>query len=191
MIYFPYVDLFILLHHYIPRVNGIWSFCTLGLMMAIAESVDSWVSEISQIGLCGSCYEGMWVIIKWEMLMYVYEMKYSLLYCCRWYTSIGEIWRRGVEERYVHAACAAILTGKHYSLLFGSLNRSVFVLIILWLGIWIYWTDIGVCTQDSIKEEVAEVKLPKKGKYRQRAHSNPLVDVHFDVPVSPDDVKWW
>ena len=49
-------------------------------------------------------------------------------------------------------------------------------------------TDNSACTQDSKDGLVA--KLPKKGKYRQRAHSNPLVDVHFDVPVSPNDVKW-
>eukprot|EP00889_Picochlorum_renovo_P002442 jgi/Picre1/29472/NNA_004860.t1 len=34
------------------------------------------------------------------------------------------------------------------------------------------------------------VKLPRKGKYRQRAHSNPLLDVHFDVPTKPSDVDW-
>lgn len=36
----------------------------------------------------------------------------------------------------------------------------------------------------------AIVKLPSKGKYRQRAHSNPLLDVHFDVPTKPSDVDW-
>lgn len=48
--------------------------------------------------------------------------------------------------------------------------------------------DDSACPQDS--KDGSVVKLPKKGKYRQRAHSNPLVDVHFDVPVSPNDVKW-
>lgn len=37
----------------------------------------------------------------------------------------------------------------------------------------------------------AQVKLPKKSKYRQRAHCNPLQDVHVDVPIGPDDVNWY
>lgn len=32
--------------------------------------------------------------------------------------------------------------------------------------------------------------LPKKAYYRQRAHSNPLVDAHFEVPLSPDHMNW-
>jgi tRNA (guanine-N7-)-methyltransferase len=31
-------------------------------------------------------------------------------------------------------------------------------------------------------------KLPRKRFYRARAHSNPLSDSHFPVPVSPDEV---
>ena len=36
----------------------------------------------------------------------------------------------------------------------------------------------------------SQVKLPKKAMYRQRAHSNPLVDAHFDIPLSPDHMNW-
>eukprot|EP00249_Psilotum_nudum_P017344 c26273_g1_i1 orf=526-1449(-) len=32
--------------------------------------------------------------------------------------------------------------------------------------------------------------LPRKRFYRARAHSNPLSDSHFPVPVSPDHVDW-
>lgn len=35
-----------------------------------------------------------------------------------------------------------------------------------------------------------EVKLPKKQLYRARAHSNPLNDQFFDVPLSPAHVNW-
>ncbi|VAI84626.1 unnamed protein product [Triticum turgidum subsp. durum] len=31
-------------------------------------------------------------------------------------------------------------------------------------------------------------KLPRKRFYRARAHSNPLSDSHFPIPISPDDV---
>ncbi|EFN55624.1 hypothetical protein CHLNCDRAFT_133785 [Chlorella variabilis] len=34
------------------------------------------------------------------------------------------------------------------------------------------------------------VKHPKKQMYRMRAHSNPLNDAHFPVPLSPDHVDW-
>ena len=32
--------------------------------------------------------------------------------------------------------------------------------------------------------------MPKKALYRQRAHSNPLIDAHFDIPLSPDHYNW-
>ncbi|KQK18811.1 tRNA (guanine-N(7)-)-methyltransferase [Brachypodium distachyon] len=32
-------------------------------------------------------------------------------------------------------------------------------------------------------------KLPRKRFYRARAHSNPLSDSHFPIPISPDDVE--
>ena len=35
-----------------------------------------------------------------------------------------------------------------------------------------------------------EVKAPRKTFYRQRAHSNPLNDATFPVPLSPDHVAW-
>lgn len=35
-----------------------------------------------------------------------------------------------------------------------------------------------------------QVKLPKKANYRQRAHCNPLTDVHFDIPTKPSQVDW-
>lgn len=31
-------------------------------------------------------------------------------------------------------------------------------------------------------------KLPRKRFYRARAHSNPLSDSHFPIPISPDEV---
>jgi len=33
-------------------------------------------------------------------------------------------------------------------------------------------------------------KLPQKKLYRQRAHSNPISDHHFDYPISPDLMDW-
>lgn len=36
----------------------------------------------------------------------------------------------------------------------------------------------------------SQVAMPRKALYRQRAHSNPLLDAHFDVPLSPNHVKW-
>lgn len=39
-------------------------------------------------------------------------------------------------------------------------------------------------------DEGKVVKLPRKGLYRQRAHSNPLTDVHYDVPTKPSDIDW-
>ncbi|KAG7668324.1 hypothetical protein KSW81_002216 [Nannochloris sp. 'desiccata'] len=41
-----------------------------------------------------------------------------------------------------------------------------------------------------VGDGIDEVKLPKKAKYRQRAHSNPLVDAHFDIPLNPDHMNW-
>ncbi|KAL6767248.1 hypothetical protein ACKKBG_A39205 [Auxenochlorella protothecoides x Auxenochlorella symbiontica] len=35
-----------------------------------------------------------------------------------------------------------------------------------------------------------DVKMPKKQLYRARAHSNPLNDQFFDVPLSPKHVNW-
>ena len=35
-----------------------------------------------------------------------------------------------------------------------------------------------------------EIVLPKKAMYRMRAHSNPLNDAHFPVPVGPDAYDW-
>ncbi|KAK2076074.1 hypothetical protein QBZ16_001410 [Prototheca wickerhamii] len=35
-----------------------------------------------------------------------------------------------------------------------------------------------------------EVKLPRKQLYRARAHSNPLNDQFFDVPLSPAEAPW-
>lgn len=37
---------------------------------------------------------------------------------------------------------------------------------------------------------VQEVKLPRKQLYRARAHSNPLNDQFFDVPLSPAEAPW-
>lgn len=34
------------------------------------------------------------------------------------------------------------------------------------------------------------VRLPQKKFYRQRAHSNPMTDHNFDVPVKPEDMDW-
>jgi tRNA (guanine-N7-)-methyltransferase len=34
------------------------------------------------------------------------------------------------------------------------------------------------------------VKLPKKQMYRMRAHSNPLNDATFPVPLNPDHFDW-
>ncbi|CAH2008189.1 unnamed protein product [Acanthoscelides obtectus] len=36
----------------------------------------------------------------------------------------------------------------------------------------------------------AEVSLPQKRYYRQRAHSNPIADHCFDYPASPDEMDW-
>eukprot|EP00729_Bicosta_minor_P004519 gene4519-5830_t len=36
----------------------------------------------------------------------------------------------------------------------------------------------------------AELDLPQKKFYRQRAHSNPLADHRFDVPLNPDVMDW-
>lgn len=33
-------------------------------------------------------------------------------------------------------------------------------------------------------------KLPRKKMYRARAHSNPLSDQIFDVPLNPEAVDW-
>ena len=44
------------------------------------------------------------------------------------------------------------------------------------------------CREDTT--DGAVVKLPRKGLYRQRAHCNPLTDVHFDVPTKPADIDW-
>jgi tRNA (guanine-N7-)-methyltransferase len=33
-------------------------------------------------------------------------------------------------------------------------------------------------------------KAPQKRYYRQRAHSNPIADHHFDYPVCPQDMDW-
>ena len=33
-------------------------------------------------------------------------------------------------------------------------------------------------------------QLPKKGKYRQRAHCNPLTEGGFTPPLKPSDVDW-
>lgn len=35
-----------------------------------------------------------------------------------------------------------------------------------------------------------EVKAPKKQLYRMRAHSNPLNDASFPVPLGPDAFDW-
>eukprot|EP00042_Codosiga_hollandica_P045051 m.452048 g.452048 ORF g.452048 m.452048 type:complete len:257 (-) comp56925_c0_seq4:1111-1881(-) len=35
-----------------------------------------------------------------------------------------------------------------------------------------------------------EASLPQKKYYRQRAHSNPLADHHFEHPVAPSTAKW-
>ena len=34
------------------------------------------------------------------------------------------------------------------------------------------------------------VKAPRKQMYRMRAHSNPLNDATFPVPLSPDQHDW-
>ena len=36
-----------------------------------------------------------------------------------------------------------------------------------------------------------EVKAPRKALYRMRAHSNPLNDASFPVPLSPAHCDWW
>ncbi|VEN53817.1 unnamed protein product [Callosobruchus maculatus] len=36
----------------------------------------------------------------------------------------------------------------------------------------------------------AEISLPQKRYYRQRAHSNPIADHCFDYPSSPDKMDW-
>nr|CAI5838556.1 unnamed protein product [Callosobruchus analis] len=36
----------------------------------------------------------------------------------------------------------------------------------------------------------AEISLPQKRYYRQRAHSNPIADHCFDYPRSPDEMDW-
>ncbi|OEL16154.1 tRNA (guanine-N(7)-)-methyltransferase [Dichanthelium oligosanthes] len=41
---------------------------------------------------------------------------------------------------------------------------------------------------DGQQQASAAGKLPRKRFYRARAHSNPLSDSHFPVPVSPDEV---
>ena len=35
------------------------------------------------------------------------------------------------------------------------------------------------------------VKAPRKALYRMRAHSNPLNDASFPVPLSPAHCDWW
>lgn len=40
----------------------------------------------------------------------------------------------------------------------------------------------------SCSQEV--VKAPRKALYRMRAHSNPLNDASFPVPISPDAYDW-
>ena len=44
--------------------------------------------------------------------------------------------------------------------------------------------------QQSAPGDAQEVKMPKKAIYRARAHSNPLNDSVFPVPLSPDHVEW-
>lgn len=58
----------------------------------------------------------------------------------------------------------------------------------IFIRIYIKCVINGSVPQDQKNSDI--VKLPSKGKYRQRAHSNPLVDVHFDVPTKPSDVDW-
>ncbi|CAN6636581.1 tRNA (guanine-N(7)-)-methyltransferase [Trichomonascus vanleenenianus] len=39
-------------------------------------------------------------------------------------------------------------------------------------------------------DESAEIKLPQKRYYRQRAHSNPFSDHQLEYPISPDEMDW-
>lgn len=41
-----------------------------------------------------------------------------------------------------------------------------------------------------IADSNAEIRLPQKKFYRQRAHSNPMADHSFEYPVSPDQMEW-
>lgn len=44
--------------------------------------------------------------------------------------------------------------------------------------------------EPSAQEPEQELKAPRKQMYRMRAHSNPLNDAHFPVPLSPDHFDW-
>jgi len=41
-----------------------------------------------------------------------------------------------------------------------------------------------------VADSKAEVRLPQKKFYRQRAHSNPMADHTFEYPISPDQMDW-
>ncbi|KAH2209133.1 tRNA (guanine-N(7)-)-methyltransferase (tRNA(m7G46)-methyltransferase) [Aspergillus fumigatus] len=45
-------------------------------------------------------------------------------------------------------------------------------------------------TSQSGASDVAEIKLPKKKYYRQRAHANPFSDHHLKYPLSPAHMDW-
>ena len=46
---------------------------------------------------------------------------------------------------------------------------------------------------EEVKEDAAtnkKVKMPKKSKYRMRAHINPLNRVNYPFPLTPSHVNW-
>ena len=41
-----------------------------------------------------------------------------------------------------------------------------------------------------LKKKKQEITMPKKGKYRMRAHINPLNEINYPVPFAPSHVDW-
>lgn len=50
--------------------------------------------------------------------------------------------------------------------------------------------QIELALKRKLAQAPGEVAHPSKRFYRSRAHSNPLNDSHFGVPIAPEDVNW-